>query len=134
MHYTLFSQQTYHFLLQSTDGFPIAEAWIDRNRCSDSNERHAKVITMINSYLEFLDWDSANEYPELMSMDLERILALAGRALRLTVWASTLAMASSVPIIGQQTANRNELSKQIDILLQNVNNDKYVPLDSTFLF
>lgn len=87
---------------------------------------------MINSYLEFLDWNSANEYPELMSMDLERILALAGRALRLTVWASTLAMASSVPIIGQQTANRNELSKQIDILLQNVNNDKYVQLDSIF--
>lgn len=80
---------------------------------------------MINAYLEFLDWNPANEYPELMAMDQDRILALASRALRLCVCASTLAIASSVPIIGQHSSNRTELSKQIEILLQNVNNEQY---------
>lgn len=105
-------------------GFPITEKWIERNRCGDGAERNAKAITMINAYMEFLDWEAENEFPELISMDQERILALAGRALRLTICASTLAIASSFPIIGQQTANRIELSQHIAILLQNVNNNK----------
>lgn len=107
------------------DGFPITEQWIERNRCRvPGNERNAKAITMVNAYVEYLDWDPANEFPELMSMDQDRILALAGRALRLCVCASTLAIASSVPIIGQQPANRVELSKQIEIILQSVSNEK----------
>lgn len=105
-------------------GFPITEKWIERNRCGDGAERHAKAITIINAYMEFLDWDSENEFPELILMDQDRILTLAGRALRLSVCASTLAIASSFPIIGQQTANRIELCKHIEILLQNVNDNK----------
>lgn len=74
--------------------------------------------------MEFLDWNPANEIPEILAMDKDRMLAFAGRALRLCICASTIAIASSVPVIGQQSANRTALVKQIDILLQNVNTDK----------
>lgn len=111
---------------QMADGFPDTESWLDRNKCVDSNNRHAKAITLINAYMEFLDWNPENEFPEIVAMDKERILALAARALRLCICASTIAIASSVPIIGQQAPNRTALSHQIDVLLQNVNNDKLV--------
>lgn len=74
--------------------------------------------------MEFLEWNPENEYPEIMSMDIERMQELAGRALRLCLIASTVAIASSVPVIGQQTANRLALLKQVQILLENVSNDK----------
>lgn len=98
---------------------------MNRNKCVDSNDRHAKAITLINAYMEFLDWNPENEFPEIIAMDQERISALAARALRLCICASTVAIASSVPIIGQQAANRTALSHQIDVLLQSVNNNKY---------
>lgn len=90
----------------------------------DSNDRHAKAITLINAYMEFLEWDPEHEYPEIMSMDEERMHALAGRALRLCCIASIVAIASSVPVIGQQTPNRLALLKQVEILLENVNSEK----------
>lgn len=74
--------------------------------------------------MEFLDWDPQNEYPEIMSMDKERMHELAGRALKLCCIASVVAIASSVPIIGQQAANRIFLLNQVMILLENVSNDK----------
>lgn len=95
-----------------------------RNKCIDSNERHAKAITLINAYIEFLDWNPSNEYPEIMSMDRERLQELAGRALRLCCIASVVAIASSVPIIGQQAPNRLALLKEVGILLENVTCDK----------
>lgn len=107
-----------------TGGFPATDAWLLRNKCTDSNERHAKAITLINAYMEFLDWNTENEYPEIMSMDKERLQELAGRALKLCCIASVVAIASSVPIIGQQTANRIALHEQVAILLENVLNDK----------
>lgn len=76
--------------------------------------------------MEFLDWNPDNEYPEIMSMDQDRMQELAGRALRLCCIASVVAIASSVPIIGQQTANRLALFKQVQILLENAITDKYV--------
>lgn len=75
--------------------------------------------------MEFLDWNPENEFPEIIAMDRERILALAARALRLCISASTIAIASNVPVIGQQAANRSALSQQINVLLQSVNNNKY---------
>lgn len=90
----------------------------------DVNERHAKAITLINAYMEFLEWNSENQYPEIMSMDEERMHTLAGRAIRVCCIASIVAIASSVPVIGQQTPNRLALLKQVEILLENVTNDK----------
>lgn len=105
-------------------GFPATESWLKRNQCIDTNDRHAKAITLINAYMEFLDWNSENDLPEIIAMDQERIQAVAARALRLCVCASTMAIASSVPIIGQITDNRIALSHQIEILLQTINNNK----------
>lgn len=105
-------------------GFPATESWLSRNKCVDTNDRHAKAITLINAYMEFLDWNPENEFPEIIAMDQERILALASKALRLCICASTIAIASSVPVIGQQAANRTALSQQIDVLLQTINNNK----------
>lgn len=105
-------------------GFPATENWLRRNKCVDSNDRHAKAITLINAYMEFLEWNPENEYPEIVSMDQQRIQALAGKALRTCCIASIVAIASSVPIIGQQTANRLGLLKQVDILMENVTSDK----------
>lgn len=113
-----------HSILFKIGGFPATDAWLLRNKCTDANEHHAKAITIINAYIEFLDWNTENEYPEIMSMDLERMQELAGRALRLCLIASVVAIASSVPIVGQQTANRLGLLKQVQILLENVLNDK----------
>lgn len=102
----------------------MTEAWLRRNKCIDSNERHAKAITLVNAYMEFLDWNTENDYPEIMSMDKERLQELAGRALRLCSIASVVAIAASVPIIGQQAANRLALLKEVGILLESATNDK----------
>lgn len=59
-----------------------------------------------------------------MSMDQERLQDIAGRALRLCCIASVVAIASSVPIVGQQTANRLALLKEVGILLENVSSDQ----------
>lgn len=112
------------FLKAYPSGFPATENWLRRNKCVDANDRHAKAITLINAYMEFLDWDAANEYPETMSMDEQRMQALAGQALKTCCIASIVAIASSVPIVGQQTANRLGLLKQVQILMENVNSDK----------
>lgn len=112
------------FLKSYPSGFPATEAWLRRNKCVDANDRHAKAITLINAYMEFLEWDPAHQYPETMSMDEERMQALAGQALRTCCTASIVAIASSVPIVGQQTANRLALLKQVEILMENVNSDK----------
>lgn len=120
-----FFSRKIHFVIYFAGGFPATESWLNRNKCVDSNDRHAKAITLINAYMEFLDWNPENEFPEIIAMDQERISALAARALRLCICASAVAIASSVPIIGQQAANRKALSHQIDVLLQSVNNNKY---------
>lgn len=74
--------------------------------------------------MEFLDWNTDFEYPEIMTMDKERMQELAGRALRLCCIASIVAIASSVPVIGQQAPNRLALLKEVGILLSTVSNDK----------
>lgn len=114
------------FLKAYPGGFPETENWLQRNKCIDTNERHAKAVTLINAYMEFLDWNPANEYPEIMSMDKERLQELAGRALRLCCIASVVAIASSVPIIGQQSTNRLALLKEVGILLETTTTDREI--------
>lgn len=74
--------------------------------------------------MEYLDWNPENAYPETIGMDIERIQVLVGRALRLCICASAMAIASSVAVVGQQPANRKDLTQQIEILLQNINTEK----------
>lgn len=106
-----------------TGGFPATSAWLLRNKSGDSNERHAKAAAMINAYMEFLDWNPKHKYPEIMSMDQERMRELAAQALRLGCIASVMVIVSSVPII-QQTSNCHELLKQVTVLFDEVSREE----------
>lgn len=106
-----------------TGGFPATSAWLSRNKCSDSSDRQAKAAAMINAYMEFLDWNPKHKYPEIMSMDQERMHELAAQALRLSCIASLMAIVSSFPII-QQTSDRQELLKHVTILFDDVSHQQ----------
>lgn len=118
--------KNFFFFCFEIDGFPETELWLHRHVPDDKSEPHWQKTTILNAYLEFLDWNTDNEFPEILSMDQDRLLALAGRSLRLCICASTLAIASGVPIIGQNSENKTMLAQQIEIILQNVTNNKYV--------
>lgn len=74
--------------------------------------------------MEFLDWIPKHEYPEVMSIDHERMQELESRAFRLCCIASVIGIISSLPIIQQQTATRMALIKQVSILFEHISNDK----------
>lgn len=71
-----------------------------------------------------MDWPENVEFPEVFSIDKDRILKLGQRATRLCIGASLVAICSAVPIISQRSDNRIALAKQIDILLNGVTNKK----------
>jgi hypothetical protein len=128
-------QKFKEYLEYYKDGFPATESWLKRSRTastapapsteqeSQAQERKTKD-TIFNAYMELLAWNPDDEFPEFFQMDRDRILTLQGRALRLCVCASALAVASGVPVIGQAAAVKKALAKEIEILLQNVNNNK----------
>lgn len=74
--------------------------------------------------MELLDWPEDVEFPEVLSMDKDRIFKLGHRAKRLCVGASLISICSAVPIISQRPENRAQLAKQIEILLQSVTTEK----------
>lgn len=113
-------------ILLFVDGFPATENWLKRNQCGDLNQKNAKAITIVNAYLEFFNWNFDNEYPEIVAMVKDRIIALVQRAHRVCILTSIIAIASSLPIIGQNAENKRSLLQQIEILLQNFTDDKYV--------
>lgn len=86
-----------------------------QNKCKD---------TIFNAYIELIDWNSGEEYPEMITMDQERVVNLQGRALRLCTCASVLAIATAAPVIGQSAETKKLLSKELGILLQNVNTNR----------
>lgn len=121
------------------DGFPATEDWLQRNRPSTeptSNGHPATATTstitsppttdstFINAYMELLDYNPETEFPELLEMDKERFLTLQKKSLRLCACASTLAVATGIPTVGQTAEFRNSLARQLEILMQNVNNEK----------
>lgn len=106
-------------------GFPATENWIKRNRTQDANNVPISGDqTISNAYMELMDWPEGVEFPEVLSIDKDRILKLGQRAKRLCVGASLIAICSAVPIVSQRTENRIQLAKQIEILLQGVTNEK----------
>ncbi|CAO1410422.1 unnamed protein product [Diamesa hyperborea] len=134
-------QKFKEYLEYYKDGFPATEAWLKRNfpvetpstTASSSIElvepsspdlQRKTKDTIFNSYMELLAWNADNEFPEFFQMDRDRILALQGRALRICACASTMAAASGIPVIGQSADVKKNLAKEIEILLQNVNNNK----------
>lgn len=107
------------------DGFPATDAWLERNytEAKSINPNISIDDVILNAYLEFLQWDDNNTFPEVLDLDKERITKLSIKALRLCIAASSLAVASLVPIISQVVANREILATQINILCQNINKE-----------
>ncbi|XP_037920173.1 T-complex protein 11-like protein 1 isoform X2 [Hermetia illucens] len=107
-------------------GFPATENWLKRSQ-SQSQDSNGVVSTpdqvIFNAYMDLLDWNEADEFPEILSIDKDRILKLSSRALRLCAAACTIAISSSIPIISQRTENRVALAQEIEVLLQSVANN-----------
>lgn len=106
-------------------GFPNTENWLKRMQGQTaSNTDISPEQTIINAFLELLEENKSNEFPEVLCTDKERILKLGQRARRLCICASLVSICSAVPIISQRTENRTKLAKQIEIILQSSASDK----------
>lgn len=108
-------------------GFPATEKWLKRH-CTPNSDGSPGTInqTLSNAYLELMDWDEANEFPELLSIDKQRILKLGQRGKRLCVCVSLNLIASAHPIISQRPENRMTIAKDFQILLQDVTNENEI--------
>uniref|UniRef100_A0A1A9WAM9 T-complex protein 11-like protein 1 n=1 Tax=Glossina brevipalpis TaxID=37001 RepID=A0A1A9WAM9_9MUSC len=107
-------------------GFPATENWLNRNRPRDVNNVTGSNAyqAVSNAYMELMNWPDNIAFPEVLSIDKERILKLNLRAKRLCICAALISISSGIPIISQRPNNRTELSKQIEILIQNMNDEK----------
>lgn len=110
------------------DGFPATEAWLQRNKpqpAADSSTSNPSTdTTILNAYVELMDCNINHDYPELLKMDQERLGKLQQKVLRLCTCSSVIAVASGVPIIGQNQEIKTKLAKELEILLQNTNKEK----------
>lgn len=106
------------------DGFPATERWLLRHKPNDSVDPQRIEGAIINAYAELLEME--HEFPETVDMDRERIIALAEKSLRLSIVASALIIASALPVIGANAANRLTIKKEVSILLEGVKNEKWV--------
>ncbi|XP_062537087.1 T-complex protein 11-like protein 1 isoform X2 [Armigeres subalbatus] len=135
-------QKFKQFLELYKDGFPETQKWLKRNQiaantaqgeqtttgssatASDTQNRRSKD-TIFNAYLELIDWDTENEFPEMLEMDRDRVIGLQTRASRLCTCASTLAITcAAIPSIAQAADLRRNLAKELVILLQNCSSTK----------
>lgn len=135
-------QKFKQFLELYKDGFPETEKWLKRNKVPENtaqsesvatvpstngseNQQRRSKDTIFNAYLELIDWNTENEFPEMLEMDRDRVIGLQGRASRLCTCASTLAITcAAIPSIAQAADLRKNLAKELVILLQNCNNTK----------
>lgn len=109
--------------LDLVEVLPATEGWLKRNRLDNGGQDPQRVIkdTIFNSYLELIDWNPENTFPEIISMDRDRIFGLQSRSLRLCAAASVMAIVAGLPLISEF---RKQLAKQVEIILQNVTNTK----------
>lgn len=106
-----------------TVGFPITENWLKRNQTQLENGTTSKPEqTIFNAFMELLNWDPENEFPEVLSNDKDRFLKLSQRVLRICGCACATAICSGISILNQKDDLRLSLIKQFAIILQNVNN------------
>ncbi|XP_055617620.1 T-complex protein 11-like protein 1 isoform X2 [Toxorhynchites rutilus septentrionalis] len=136
-------QKFKQFLELYKDGFPETEKWLKRNQVPEiaadavgspnangSDQQRRSKDAIFNAYLELIDWNSENDFPEMLEMDRDRLIGLQGRASRLCTCASTLAITcAAVPSIAQAADLRKKIAKELIILVQNCNNTK--DLDDT---
>ncbi|XP_017017166.1 T-complex protein 11-like protein 1 [Drosophila kikkawai] len=101
--------------------FPATEDWLQRHRAGSNVDE-----TIYNAYMQLIDYPADKEFPELLQIDKDRFSGLSWRAQRLILCASLISIAQSTPIISQRRENRLELSKQLDIIVQDVKNQEQV--------
>lgn len=115
------------------DGFPATEAWLKRNKPQPVTNENAAAqssspnadSTILNAYVELIDIHVNHEFPELLKMDQERMGILQQKVLRLCTCASALAVTCGVPVINQNQETKQKLARELEILIQNVNTEKY---------
>lgn len=76
--------------------------------------------TISNAYLELIDWNAQNDFPELLDMDEVRIRSLQTRALQLCTCVSTMAIASGVPTFSQNPNLKKSFANDLKIITQNL--------------
>lgn len=82
--------------------------------------------TLTNAYLELIDWNEANEFPELLEMDAKRFNELQSRALRLCICVATMAIASGVPTFAQNPNVKRKFSENLAIITDELKEEKEV--------
>lgn len=80
----------------------------------------------MNAYLELTDWNSENEFPEMLAMDKDRIETLQKRINRLNACTTVLALASGVPTFAQNPNMKSAFAREVEILLQEVQNEAHL--------
>lgn len=107
--------------LDLVEVLPATEGWLKRNKVDGQDPQRMAKDTIFNAYLELIDWKPENTFPEIISMDRDRIFGLQSRSLRLCAAASVMAIVSGLPMIAD---GRKKIAKEVEIILQNVENDK----------
>lgn len=131
-------QKFKEYLEYYKEGFPITETWLKRHlpnadeastaaASSISSDAKAKE-TIFRAYIDLLSWNlDESDFPEFFAMDRDRLVLMQTRALRISVAASVLAIASGFPIISQNPETKKTLAQEITILLNGVNGEKDLP-------
>lgn len=114
-------------------GFPATEAWLRRNlaitdtapapaAAADQNggggQPPVTKHTITNAYLDLIDWDDANDFPELLEMDMQRLRELQARAVRLCACVSSMAVASGVGTLSQNPHLKKAFAQNVAIITE----------------
>lgn len=138
-------QKFKEYLEYYTEGFPLTEAWLkkhlpDPSTASASSSSimtdSAAKETIFKAYMDLLSWDrTESEFPEFFAMDKDRLASCQNRAMRTTVAASVIAIASGFPLVSQNPDLKMTLAREISILLHSVNSEKDLPdiLENIFI-
>ncbi|XP_055683240.1 T-complex protein 11-like protein 1 isoform X2 [Lutzomyia longipalpis] len=126
-------QKFKEYLKVYTAGFPATEGWLKRNITTTSSAPAGEATTgtptkhtIVNAYLELLDWQVDNEFPELLLMDKERIETLQKRINRLCACTTVMALASGVPSFAQNPNMKGAFAREVEILLQDVHDEGHL--------
>ncbi|VVD00337.1 T-complex protein 11-like protein 1 [Leptidea sinapis] len=115
----------------SEDGLQHTRAWLQRHidktglglPITDPNIiRNVTAQTLAKAYLELLEWDNSNTYPETVTLDKPRFTELGLQVYKLICVASLLLISPSSANDPNST-HKKQLKEKIDIILDNTSND-----------
>ncbi|CAK1542558.1 unnamed protein product [Leptosia nina] len=115
----------------SEDGLQHTREWLQRHidrtglstPVSDPNIiRNVTAQTLARAYLELLEWDDSNNYPETLTLDKPRFVELGMQVYRLICVASLLLVS---PSCGNDpnAQHKQRLKEKIDIIIDNASNN-----------